>query len=284
MSRPRLSRTGLALVSLAGLSLAACGTQLQEAQQTLSQGTAFQRSLYAGYLALAQSEYDSGDYRDSDAFAQRAIRAAKGEGVAPEPVARRDLAGGAARDRLIRSRARLLAAFETGAAERTPDKAARAQTLYDCWLEEQEENRQPDDIAGCRDGFMTAVAKLEDQPVAAAPAPAPAPLPGPWVVNFAFDRSELTPRARSVLTDMVNSAKKADFMTINVNGFTDLVGGNDYNDALSEARTRAVVDFLIESGVQKNKIVGASFGASRPVVPTQEPEERNRRVEIQLAR
>ena len=53
---------------------------------------------------------------------------------------------------------------------------------------------------------------------------------------------------------------------------------------MSEARTRAVVDFLIESGVEKDKIVGAAFGASRPVVPTQEPEERNRRVEINLSR
>ena len=83
---------------------------------------------------------------------------------------------------------------------------------------------------------------------------------------------------------MVNSVKKSDFMTINVNGFTDLVGRDDYNDSLSEARARAVVDFLIESGVQKDKIVGAAFGASRPVVPTQEPEERNRRVEINLSR
>ena len=263
--------------------LSACGTGLERAEGISPEGSSFDQSLYRGYVDLAKGEYAEGDYRDSDAFAERALVSGTAGGVEPEKIDARGLPADKINE-LTTARQLLVSTLAKGAAEKMPVEAAQAQVAFDCWMQEQEENRQPDDIAGCRDGFMTAVAKLEDRPVTAAPAPAPAPLPGPWVVNFAFDRSELTPRARSVLSDMVNSAKKADFMTINVNGFTDLVGGDDYNDALSEARTRAVVDFLIESGVQKNKIVGASFGASRPVVPTQEPEERNRRVEIQLSR
>ncbi|MDJ0936370.1 MAG: hypothetical protein QNI93_13290, partial [Kiloniellales bacterium] len=148
MPRSNLCLTGLALFGLAVVALAACGTQLQKAEQTVPEGTAFQRALYAGYMALAQSEYDGGDYGDSDAFALRAIRSAEGEAVAPEPVALRDLSDDEIVDALSQSRIRLVATLETGAAERTPDKAARAQTLYDCWLEEQEENRQPGEIAG----------------------------------------------------------------------------------------------------------------------------------------
>lgn len=312
MSRPRLSRTGLALVSLAGLSLAACGTQLQEAQQTLSQGTAFQRSLYAGYLALAQSEYDSGDYRDSDAFAQRAIRAAKGEGVAPEPVARRDLAGGAARDRLIRSRARLLAAFETGAAERTPDKAAQAQTLYDCWLEEQEENRQPDAIAACRDGLLSLLAALEDDAAGIAEAeaearrkerlaqasgalserpapPAPVKTEGPtalgtYIVFFELNRIRLTEDTKQILLEVVRAAKEATSMRIRAIGHADMVGRAHVNEKLARKRAEAVARFLIDNGVDALRVSVESLGESEPLIPTGDEvaEVQNRRVEIRF--
>ena len=267
------------------LLLAACGTGLEKAERVSPEGSSFDRSLYQGYVDLAKTEFAEGDYRDSDSFAERALASGTVGGVAPEKVDARGLPADKVNE-LTTARQRLVAALAAGAAEKKPIEAAQAQVSFDCWMQEQEENRQPDDIAGCRGNFMTALAALEAQPVAAAPAPAPTPdpLPGPWVVNFDFDRSELTPQARSVLTDMVNSAKKSDFMTISVNGFTDLVGKDDYNESLSRARTQAVVDFLIESGVQKDKIVGSAFGASRPVVPTQEPEERNRRVEIRLSR
>ncbi len=263
------------------LFLAACGTGLEKAEGVSPEGSSFDQNLYQGYVDLSKNEFAEGDYRDSDSFAERAVASGTLGGVEPEKIDARGLPADKVNE-LTTARQRLVTALAEGAAKEKPVEAAQAQVAFDCWMQEQEENRQPDDIAACRDGFMTAVAKLEDKPVAAAPTPDP--LPGPWVVNFEFDRSELTPSARSVLTEMVSRVKKSDFMTINVSGFTDLVGKDDYNDSLSEARTRAVVDFLIESGVEKNKIVGAAFGASRPVVPTQEPEERNRRVEINLSR
>ena len=35
--------------------------------------------------------------------------------------------------------------------------------MYDCWVQEQEENFQPDDIARCRDGFLAAMEEVEAQ-------------------------------------------------------------------------------------------------------------------------
>ncbi len=263
------------------LLLAACGTGLQKAEDVSPQGSSFDQNLYQGYVGLAKDEYAEGDYQDSDTFAERAVASGTVGGIEPEKIDARGLPADKVNE-LTTARQRLVTALAEGAAEKKPFEAAQAQVMFDCWMQEQEENRQSKDIEACRGGFMTAVAKLEETPVAAAPAPAP--LPGPWVVNFEFDRSDLTPNARSVLTDMVNAVKESEFQRIDVNGFTDLVGQDGYNKSLSEERTRAVVDFLIESGVQKDKIVGSAFGASRPVVPTQEPEERNRRVEIKLSR
>lgn len=266
------------------LLLAACGTQLERAERISPEGSAFDKGLYDGYVELAKGEFGEGDYQDSDTFAGRAITAGTGGSIGPEKIDARGLPADKVAE-LASARERLMAAMAAGAAEKKPSEAARAQVMFDCWMQEQEENFQPEDIAACRGDFMTELAKLEKAPkVAAAPAPAPEPPVGPWVVNFEFNRSDLTPDARAVLADVVSAAKKSDVQTISLGGYTDLVGSSQYNDALSQKRTDAVVNFLLESGIQKEKIVGSSFGKNDPVVNTPDPEVKNRRVEIEFAK
>ncbi len=277
--------TEVAALCIAGVVLAGCGTQLERAQGQSPQGTAFDKNLYEGYIELAKGEFGEGDYQDSDTFARRAMTAGSGDQIGPEKIEARGLPGDKVAE-LAESRQRLVSALAAGASDKQSAEAARAQVMFDCWMQEQEENNQPEDIAACRAEFLTAMAKLDDQPQqAAAPAPAPAPAaaPGPWIVNFEFDKAELTSDARAVLTEVARTAKSSSFQAINVTGFTDLVGDETYNKKLSEARTQAVVDFLVQSGLAKGKIVGASFGKDRPVVDTVAPERRNRRVEIKLA-
>src|SRR3546814_11192855 len=72
-------RIALAAAALALLSGCA-GLGLEDAKMTAPQGNAHDGALQAGYLELAQAEYDEGDYRDSDTFAERSIRA-EGGGV-----------------------------------------------------------------------------------------------------------------------------------------------------------------------------------------------------------
>ncbi len=274
----------LGLVLLAACGILDTGTELQEAERVSPQGSSFDKSLYEGYIDQSRKEFAEGDYRASDDFAVRAVASGTGGGVEPDDISYRRVPRDKLRE-MADNRQRLMAALADGAAERKPIEAAEAQVSYDCWIQEVEENRQPEDIAACRDGFMTALAKLEDRPVAAAaPPPPPQPKSGPWVVNFEFDRSELTPNARAILTDMIEEAKKSGFQTISLGGHTDLVGPSDYNKALSKRRYRTVADFLIESGIQKEKIVGAGFGLNKPIINTPKPEERNRRVEIELSR
>src|SRR3546814_8047690 len=54
---------------------------------------------------------------------------------------------------LKQAREKLVAAFDAGAKEASPDAAALAQANYDCWLEQQEENYQPEHIKSCRDAL-----------------------------------------------------------------------------------------------------------------------------------
>lgn len=121
---------------------------------------AFERRLFLEYVGLGDTERAEYDWRDAVEFYRRADRVAAGERVEPEAVAARDLPGTAS-PALAAARERLIAAFAAGARVLTPDAAARAQAGFDCWIQEQEENFQPDDIAACRERFDAAMAEVE---------------------------------------------------------------------------------------------------------------------------
>jgi outer membrane protein OmpA-like peptidoglycan-associated protein len=278
-----------AALAVAGMLLVAscAGTELERAKGMPSQGTAFERNLHDGYIALSEDEYNEGDYGDSDNFALRAMELSEGKSVHPEMIEARSLPEDK-KGELTDARLRLMTAMADGASEHKPLTSAEAQVSFDCWMQEQEENFQPEDIAACRDRFMTAMAELEVQPqVTAAPAPAPEPMmaepePAAFTVLFDYDAAGLTPDARAVLADVVVAANKSDYETIDIGGYTDLMGGEAYNQVLSEQRANAVINFLVESGVDAGKIIGQGYGKADPVVAVQAPEIRNRRVEIKL--
>lgn len=285
MMMNRAIRLFLAAAGLALLSGCA-GFGLQEAKTTSSQGNAFDRALYSGYLDLSQLEFDEGDYIDSDHFADRAIAAAGGNTVRPEEIAARDLPA----DRvgtLTSARQRLVTSLASDKARNQPNDAAEAQVAFDCWMQEQEENFQPDDIAACQNRFIAAMERLEPEPMAAPappppPAPAPPPVPGPYIVYFDFDRANLTPQAQAELADVVAAAQSYGRGSINITGYTDLSGAEAYNQVLSERRANSVIEFLVGEGVGAARIVGRGLGESNPVVMTEAPEQRNRRVEIEF--
>lgn len=276
-------RTALALTGM--FALASCtGTGYQKAEMSPASGSAYQRDLHGQYLKLSKSEYDQADYTDSDRYAEKALALSQGDNVQPEMIDSRDLPADKVNE-LATSRTRLMAAMAGGAAEKKPFDAATAQASFDCWMEQQEENFQPAHIAACRDDFMTAMARLEEQPKIAETPPAPEPVmvePAAFTVHFDLDKAELTPDARAVLGDVAQAAKQTDYQTIDISGYTDLTGSEPYNQVLSEQRANAVINFLVDSGIEAGKIVGRGLGEAEPVVAVQTPEMLNRRVEIKL--
>ena len=268
--------------------LAGCaGMEYETAEKSPATGSTYQRDLHDEYVKLSKSEFDQADYTDSDKYAEKALALSEGEHVQPEMISARDLPADKV-DELTAARVRLMTAMAAGAAEVKPLDAAMAQANFDCWMEQQEENFQPEHIAACRDGFVMAMTKLEEQPQTAAvpaPAPAPAPMmaePAGYTVHFKLDKAELTPDARTMLADVVLAAKKADYEAIDISGYTDLTGTEAYNQVLSEQRANAVINFLVDSGIEAGKIVGRGLGEADPVVAVQAPEMQNRRVEIKL--
>ncbi len=278
----------LALSACAGMQLA--GPKLEQAQGVTPTGSDFQKGLYTGYLDLAASEYGEGHYSATHDFADRAISAGTGQVVEPEEISRRTLPEDKVGE-LTAVRQRLVDALAGGAAERKPAEAAHAQVMFDCWMEEQEENDQPNDIARCRSGFMDVIAKLEEAPpkvaeLAPEPEPAPPPVPGPVVVFFDFDKADLTAEAQAKLTKAVRDAKEAKVTKIFASGHTDRAGQSTYNDTLSKLRVDAAAKFLIAIGIDKAKVLTTNYGEEQPQVSTPDgrAEPRNRRVEVNFAR
>ncbi|MBM3486196.1 MAG: hypothetical protein FJX67_06130 [Alphaproteobacteria bacterium] len=149
-------RTALLAVSLAQLAAACAFKPEPERVRVDAAPSDFHRALAGYYLEFSGYEFERYDFADSERFFARAIAAARGETGDPEPVSARDLPA-ARRAFLAERRAALVAALDDGAAALAHRDAADAVASFDCWIEEEEEGHQPDDIAYCRDRFERAI-------------------------------------------------------------------------------------------------------------------------------
>ncbi len=286
------------VVTASSLILAGCsGMELQKAQGLKPSGSEFSKNLYSGYIGLSKSEYGEGDYQDSDTFAMRASAAAGGKGGDPEELAKRQLPENKMGE-LSKARGRLMAALAAGARDKAPIQAANAQVMFDCWMQEQEENFQPADIARCRAGFMKALMVAE---AAVKPAPAmakaPAPKPAPkkamapkkvtqkFVVYFPFDSAKLTPESTKVILRAIDAAKKIKAKRIYLSGHTDRAGSDTYNNKLSDMRTNAVAVVIKGGGISGRTLGLGAFGENMNAVKTKDgvKSQPNRRVEILIS-
>ncbi|MDR0534561.1 MAG: OmpA family protein [Verrucomicrobiales bacterium] len=105
-------------------------------------------------------------------------------------------------------------------------------------------------------------------------------------VLFEFDSAQLKPTAQTALAQIAAELARATQAKITVEGHTDTFGADAYNQQLSEARAKAVADFLIrQTGLDPSHISSRGFGKTRPIVNPQgsvEEQARNRRVEIRV--
>jgi OOP family OmpA-OmpF porin len=167
--------------------------------------------------------------------------------VQPQAVSARSVPAGTVQD-LTSGLVRLINAFARGAREKNPKLTARAQAMFDCWIEEQEENIQPEDIASCRSAFEQAMEFVGASLTVAAPAPAPAPAPaaptplpaltGPYIVYFDFDSAEVKGIELGMVKRAALDAKEVGAISIVLSGHADRAGNSEYNMALSRAHHR----------------------------------------------
>jgi outer membrane protein OmpA-like peptidoglycan-associated protein len=101
-------------------------------------------------------------------------------------------------------------------------------------------------------------------------------------VLFDFDKSTLKPESDAVLQQVSAVMAGDPALRLEVQGHTDAIGNDAYNQPLSEARARSVVLWLTQHGVAATQLSARGYGKTKPIASnaTDEGRARNRRVEI----
>jgi outer membrane protein OmpA-like peptidoglycan-associated protein len=101
-------------------------------------------------------------------------------------------------------------------------------------------------------------------------------------LKFEFDKADLRPEDRELLSRIAGIMLTSHDYTISVNGHTDDVGSAAYNQKLSERRAESVREFLVKSGLPAEILSVQGHGKSLPLVPgtSEAARAKNRRVEL----
>jgi outer membrane protein OmpA-like peptidoglycan-associated protein len=101
-------------------------------------------------------------------------------------------------------------------------------------------------------------------------------------VLFDFNKYTLKPEARERLARISGIVLAYPDLKLQIEGYTDSIGSDDYNQTLSDKRAESVRDYLVSSGVAMNNVAARGLGKSDPVADntTEAGRKLNRRVEM----
>jgi outer membrane protein OmpA-like peptidoglycan-associated protein len=104
-------------------------------------------------------------------------------------------------------------------------------------------------------------------------------------VLFRSGSYELAPGARERLAKVSGIILAYPSLHVSVEGHTDSVGGDEYNQSLSELRAQAVRDYFVQQGIVSSAVEAHGYGKTAPIASNDTPEGRqqNRRVELVLS-
>ena len=146
---------------------------------------------------------------------------------------------------------------------------------------------------------------LTKEEVEAAPAPPPPPPPAPQAepapvapapkrivlrgVNFDYDKSNIKSQFVPILDEAAQTLKDNPDINVSVEGHTDSIGSDEYNQRLSERRAQAVKQYLVSKGIASSRLSTAGKGEQEPISSNtrdgrDNPEGRamNRRAELKI--
>ncbi|MEA3497337.1 MAG: OmpA family protein, partial [Bacteroidota bacterium] len=110
-------------------------------------------------------------------------------------------------------------------------------------------------------------------------------------IYFPFDESYLTDSAKTIIdTTMFALLKENPQIIVEISSHTDSKGTEKYNEKLSEERAKSVVEYLIEKGISKDRLVAKGYGETQPIAYNQHTDgtdnpkgrQKNRRAEFRV--
>lgn len=103
-------------------------------------------------------------------------------------------------------------------------------------------------------------------------------------IFFDFNKSTLRKESTPELQEVIDLLKKYPAMTIELSGYTDNKGTEQYNLNLSTARAKSVVTYLVAHGIAAKRLTSKGYGSAHPVATntTDEGRQLNRRTEFKI--
>ena len=110
-------------------------------------------------------------------------------------------------------------------------------------------------------------------------------------IYYEFASPLLTQKAKNALdTTLVVFLEKNADLGVEIRSHTDAIGSEESNMILSQKRAESVVDYLVEKGIDPNRLRAKGFGETKPVAPNTKPDGRdnpkgrqlNRRTEFKI--
>jgi len=103
-------------------------------------------------------------------------------------------------------------------------------------------------------------------------------------IEFGFDTAAIALVSYPVLREISLLLAKNKSMRLSIEGHTDDVGTDEYNDRLSRERAQAVLEHLVSLGVDRRRLTAKWFGKTKPLVTdtSEEAHAKNRRVEFRI--
>jgi outer membrane protein OmpA-like peptidoglycan-associated protein/tetratricopeptide (TPR) repeat protein len=103
-------------------------------------------------------------------------------------------------------------------------------------------------------------------------------------VFFDVDKATLTNQSEAELQRLYEILKDNAHIKIQISGHTDSDGNDEHNLKLSDARAKAVVDYLLKKNIPVDRLKYKGYGETKPVAPNDTPENKhlNRRTEFEI--
>ncbi len=101
-------------------------------------------------------------------------------------------------------------------------------------------------------------------------------------IRFEPKRASLDPDSTGLLDHLIETALRCPNADIEIAGHTDADGEDAFNQALSEKRAQAVIDYLVKAGLPASRFTAVGYGSTQPVAgnDTDEGKAQNRRIEF----
>ena len=103
-------------------------------------------------------------------------------------------------------------------------------------------------------------------------------------INFSTNSANIDLSSHGLLNELTDVAKQCPEAKIEIGGHTDASGGNEYNLLLSQARATAVMDYLINNGIDADRLSAIGYGETQPIADneTNAGKAKNRRIEFNV--